>query len=107
MDLHLPDFVARRPWFWFSAGLVFLGAVMTGGAVKDYAIRYREQSRLSRQLEETRKRMAEKTLRLARAQSDDAFLELEARRNLGLVRPDEIEFRFIPGRTDPVSAEGS
>ncbi len=49
--------------------------------------------------------MAEKQYALAKAQRDDDFLELAARRNLGLVRPDEIEFRFVSHRPDDASPE--
>lgn len=39
--------------------------------------------------------MERKRALLSRAQGEDGFLEAEARRGLGLLREDEIEFRFV------------
>jgi cell division protein FtsB len=72
-----------------------LGWLIASQGVRDYVARRRENRRLEDRLEQTRRRVDEKRARLGRAAKDDAFLELEARRHLGLVRPDEVEFRFV------------
>jgi cell division protein FtsB len=75
---------------------VLAGLVINEG-FRTYVSRRRMHGRLEAQVKESQKRLAEKSLTLAKAQKDDEFLELEARRSLGLVRPDEIEFRFVSG----------
>lgn len=67
----------------------------SNGGVRGYISRRREYSQLAARLKEAQARLADKQLNLARAQKDDEFLEQEARRHLGLVRPEEIEFRFV------------
>ncbi len=72
----------------------------SSSGVRGYISRRREYSRLAAKLQEAQARLANKQLELARAQRDDEFLEQEARRNLGLIRPEEIEFRFVAAADD-------
>jgi cell division protein FtsB len=59
----------------------------------------------NRRLEEENRQLA---ARLERIRSDPAYLEAEARRKLGLVRPDEIIFRLAeePELSDEEALEG-
>jgi cell division protein FtsB len=63
--------------------------------LRSFFWRRQEFKRLETRLKEGQSRLAEKQYALAKAQRDNDFLELAARRNLGLVRPDEVEFRFV------------
>jgi cell division protein FtsB len=85
----------RRHWVWIIIGVVVFGWLLSSQGLRNYFVNRREYRQLDLRLRDTRKRLAEKQLRLSRAQKDDAFLEMEARRQLGLVKPDEIEFRFM------------
>jgi cell division protein FtsB len=51
--------------------------------------------RLEDRLAESRRRMRVIEARLSRAENDEEFIEIAARRELGLLRPGEIEFRFV------------
>jgi cell division protein FtsB len=76
----------------------------TNSGVRGYIQRRREYGQLEAKLKDAQSRLVDKQLNLARAQKDDDFLEQEARRHLGLVRPEEIEFRFVPN-ADSSSAD--
>lgn len=55
-----------------------------------------EHERLSQRVLETEAVVEQKRALLALSQKDDALLEGEARRQLGLIGDGEIEFRFVP-----------
>lgn len=81
------------------AGAVFL----LHGGVRRYYVNKREHARLSARIVESEARVLRKRALLGMTQKDDSLVEGEARRQLGLIRPDEIEFRFVPsdaGRED-------
>ncbi len=85
-----------KRFFWFFLPAAVLGALASSEGVRGYFRRRHELSRLNAQWAQTQRRVAEKRRQMERAQKDDVFLEGEARRQLGLVRPGEIEFRFVP-----------
>lgn len=89
--------VPRRPqrWAWWAAGFFLLAVLVSGGAVRNYWNRRRDLERLNIRLAEARRRVAELEARRDRAEGDAAFIEMAARRELGLIAPDEIEFRFV------------
>ena len=84
----------RRRGFWI--GLAAAGGVVaiSGESVRGYLAQRREIRRLEGQLAEARRRATEQDSRLVRSASD-AYIETSARRELGLLRPGEIEFRFV------------
>lgn len=94
----------RRHWFWLTLCAVVLGGLASSQGVRDYVSRRKTFRQLDSRLSDSRARVADKQALLARAQKDDGFLELEARRHLGLVKPDEVEFRFTPAK--PGAREG-
>jgi cell division protein FtsB len=75
---------------------VMVGAVVAGfgGSVRSFWSRWREREALSQEVRLSRRRLARKEAALDRALRSDAYIEREARRALGLVRPDEREYRF-------------
>jgi cell division protein FtsB len=93
----------RRHPFWWLLAFVVTGWLLSSQGVRDYFVRRREHDRLEARLAETRTRLAEKRLRLSRAQKDADFQETEARRQLGLVRPEETEYRFIGKSSAPAA----
>ncbi|MBL0057949.1 MAG: septum formation initiator family protein [Elusimicrobia bacterium] len=85
----------RRRAFWVLGGVLVLSVLVCGGAVRHYWLRREDLQRLEDRLAESRRRMRSLEARLARAENDEEFIELAARRELGLLRPGEIEFRFV------------
>jgi cell division protein FtsB len=71
-----------------------MATLIVGGGIRDYILMRQEVRRLSLHLSEVAERLKQKQALLVRAKSDDSFLEGETRKALGLIRPDEIEFRF-------------
>lgn len=85
----------RQHLFWIVLGVAIVGWLLASQGVQDFFRRRRELKKLTEHYHEVQNRVWEKQRQLLRSKNDDGFLELEARRHLGLVRPDEIEFRFI------------
>jgi cell division protein FtsB len=88
--------VDKIPWFiscfviFSMIGYIFLseaGLVKSSGLMEKKAVLELENVRL----EEENRQLA---VRLERIRNDPAYLEDEARKKLGLVRPDEIIYRF-------------
>jgi cell division protein FtsB len=71
-----------------------VGLLLNGG-VRRYVLNRQEHTRLSTRLALAEDRVARKQGLVGLAQKDDALLETEARRQLGLLREGEIEFRFV------------
>jgi cell division protein FtsB len=104
LRLFLEDPTLRRRLMWaFFAALVLTGA-LTNGGFRRYIARRREHQALQKKWQEAQVRLSEKENLLKRSQEDEGFLEGEARRSLGLIRPDEIEFRFVSDK--PISERG-
>lgn len=97
--------ILRRRVLWVLAGALFVSVLISGGAVRRYWSRRQELNRLEDRLTALRQRVREVEARRNRAEHDEAFIETAARRELGLVRPDEIEFRFVNrASTSPVNS---
>ncbi len=73
--------------------LVLIGLLSWDG-LRSYFSRRSDYRRVEARLTQTEARIKDKRRRVALAEANDAFLEREARKNLGLIRPDELEFRF-------------
>lgn len=81
-----------------GAAAAVLAALLlsTAGGFRRYMSHRRESRRLHLKVEETEAAVTRKRSYLALAQKNDDLLEGEARRQLGLVGEDELEFRFVP-----------
>jgi cell division protein FtsB len=75
--------------------MVVLGVGVSGGAVRHYWMRRQELTRLEERRAELARRVRDLEARSARAEEDDLFLEMAARRELGVIGPGEIDFRFV------------
>lgn len=87
--------ILRGRALWVLAGALVVSVFISGGAVRRYWVRHHELIRLEERRSEMRRRVRTLEARRARADHDEAFIETAARRELGLVGPDEIEFRFV------------
>lgn len=87
--------ILRGRALWILAVALAFSVFISGGAVRRYWTRRQELNRLEDRRAEMRHRVREIEARRERAENDDAYIETVARRELGLVGPDEIEFRFM------------
>ncbi len=95
----------RRRRVWVIAGALAVAVLVSGGAVRRYFVQRGELARLETRLVQSHHRMRELQARRERADTDDMFIETSARRELGLLAPDEIEFRFV-SRTSTAPSKG-
>ncbi len=79
--------------------------LISGDSVRHYFSRRRELTRMETQAVESRRRVAALEARLAQAETDPSFIETAARRELGLIREGEIEFRFVEGHEEKVEVD--
>lgn len=91
--------ILRGRALWILAAALAVSVFISGGAVRRYWMRRQELNRLEDRRTEMRHRVREVEARRERAEHDDAYIETVARRELGLVGPDEIEFRFVKSTT--------
>ncbi len=87
--------ILRRRALWVLVGALVVSVFVSGGAVRRHWVRHQELVRLEERRSEMGRRVRTLEARRARAENDEAFIETVARRELGLVGPDEIEFRFV------------
>jgi cell division protein FtsB len=87
--------ILRGRALWILAAALAISVFISGGAVRRYWIRRQELNRLEDRRTEMRHRVHEMEARRERAEHDEAYIETVARRELGLVGPNEIEFRFM------------
>ncbi len=85
----------RRGRVWVIAGVLAVAVLVSGGAVRRFFIQRGELARLEMRLAAAEQRMLGLQARRERADTDEMFIETSARRELGLLAPDEIEFRFV------------
>lgn len=94
--------ILRRRALWILLGALGVSALISGGAIRLYWWRNRELTELEQRRMEVRSRVRSLEARRARAEGDTEFIETVARRELGLIGKDEIEFRFVDnGSTAP------
>lgn len=86
----------RALWVLVIGGGV--SVLISGGAVRRYWVRHQELVRLEERRSEMRRRVRALEAQRTRAEHDETFIETAARRELGLVGPDEIEFRFVDAK---------
>lgn len=87
--------ILRGRALWILAGALVVSVLISGGAVRRYWVRRQELIRLQERSSETQRRVRLLVARRVRAEQDETFIETAARRELGLVGPNEIEFRFV------------
>jgi cell division protein FtsB len=84
----------RRRMVWGGILGVGVSLAIAGEGVRAYWTQRREWTRLQARRLEVQHRLAEREARLALAEGNEDYIEILARRELGLLRPGEIEFRF-------------
>lgn len=75
--------------------LAVLFLIATSRPVKTYWARQKSKSDLERKLVRLKQQNRELLSEIERLESDPAFLKRYARRDLGYVDPNELEYRFV------------
>jgi cell division protein FtsB len=86
----------RRKQLWIAGIIVIVCVLATGKGVRSFYLRRQELKKVEVLYKDSQKRVMQKQWRVDRAAKDDAFLEREARKQLGLVGDNELEFRWTP-----------
>ena len=85
----------KTHWKWIGLGILALGFFLSSKGTRSYWKRKRSLRELEKKLEQARETNRNLTLEIHRLQTDPRAIEQIARRDLGLLQPGEIEYRFI------------
>lgn len=81
-------------------GAVLLGLLLSNDNVRTYWSRKQYLIRLQKRLDAMRRSNQTLAMEIRRLETDSKTLERHARRELGMVQPGEIEYRFISKKSD-------
>ena len=84
---------------WFLFGLLLLGFFLSSEGSRSYWKRKRHLKHLEQKLVELKAFNENMVLEVERLKSDPRAIERIARSELGLLKPGEIEYRFVVGRS--------
>lgn len=90
----------RKHWKWIAAAIVVLGILSSEG-VRTYWQRKKALRQLEKRLEELRQSNKTASMEIERLKNDPNAIEQVARRDLGLIQPGEIEYRFVVDHSSP------
>ena len=88
-------------WKWLIIGLCALGLFLSSEGTRSYWKRKRYLKELQTRLENLRTSNKNLALEVERFKSDPRAIEQVARRELGLIQPGEIEYRFVVQESPP------
>lgn len=89
----------KGKWKWLLAGLVILG-FLSSGTIRTYWQRKVALRKLQAKLADLKHENKELSQELQRLKTDPRVIEQVARRDLGLIQPGEIEYRFVVQKSD-------
>ena len=87
---------------WVSVIIVVIIILITNGGIRHYRKKRRELKKLKEQVSNLKSEFNFKKDLLSTIKKDPSQLELLAREKLGLIKPGEVEYRFI---TEPAPDE--
>ncbi len=91
---------SSRVWWWILAGgsLLLLLLILLAGDKSIFKVLalYREQDHMTVRLAEVKQENEKLKTQISRLKSDPKAVERIAREELGMVRPDEVVYRFVP-----------
>ena len=82
-------------WKWILLGLFILGLFLSSEGSRSYWKRKRHLKELQAKLELARAENKSLALEIQRLENDPRAIEQIARRDLGMIQPGEIEYRFV------------
>jgi len=86
----------KPKYIWAAIVTITCIILITNGGIRHYRAKQREYEKLKQQVKALEAEYTSKNKLITTIKKDPSRLELLARRKLGLVNPDEIEFRFLP-----------
>lgn len=86
-------------WKWIALAVGALLFILSSDAVRTYREKKKLYKELTKKLEEAKQTNQKLTMEVHRLKTDPKTIGEIARRELGLLHPDEIEYRFIVRRT--------
>ncbi len=89
----------KRQWKWILAGLVVIGFLSSDG-LRTFWQRKKALHTLEEKLEEIKVSNKNLTMEIDRLKNDPHAIEQVARKDLGLIQPGEIEYRFVVDHTE-------
>ena len=85
------------PWFVLGIGILLISFfALSEKDIRSYQMRKEEVKHFKQEISNLDQDVLHKRELLHRLKSNDEALEILARKELGLMRPGEIEFRFVP-----------
>ena len=88
-------------WKWVLAIAAVAGFFLSSDGVRNFWQRKRSLRRLEDKLEEMRRGNQNLASEIHRIKTDTKVMEQYARRELGLIQPGEIEYRFMSQSRSP------
>ncbi len=90
-----------RKWSWLIAGLVVVALARSNPGFRNYWHKKRHHTNLLRKLEEIRAQNKSLALEIQRLKTDPKIIGEYARKELGMILPGEIEYRFVVDGSTP------
>ncbi|MBI4055498.1 MAG: cell division protein FtsL [Elusimicrobia bacterium] len=93
---------SRRKKIWWTLAVILSAVILLGNRGLRTLVKNRFQARKYQQ-ELEKLRQQERTLKekIQQAQSDPDYIESLARKELGMIRPEEVEYRFSIPKQKP------
>lgn len=88
-------------WKWLVFGGIGLLFFLSSDAVRTYREKKKLYQELTKKLEETKRANQKLAMEVHRLKSDPQMIGEIARKELGLLHPKEIEYRFIVRKSSP------
>jgi len=86
-------------WIWAIAVVTAACLLLSNDSIKGYFYKKRQLRRLQKQLEEMKAANKNLSFEIRRIKQDPRVLEEHARKELGMLQPGEIEYRFVVKRS--------
>lgn len=86
-------------WKWLLALAVLAAFLFSNQGIRSYWSKRRTAKELEKKLEDLKRSNQEMVFEVHRLKNDPRALEQVARRELGLLQPGEMEYRFIVKRS--------
>jgi len=93
--------MARPGIKWLLVALGILGLYLSSEGSRSYWKRKRARSQLEQKLSDVKASNETLSKEISRLKSDPRAIENLARSELGLIKPGEIEYRFVVDRSTP------
>ncbi len=84
-----------RQWGWWIAGLALTGLILSNQGLRDYWHKRKRFHKLQKKLVEIRTQNMNLTSEIQRLKTDPKIIGEYARKELGMIQPGEIEYRFV------------